>query len=75
MWKIIANMLLSMIAGKLKDFIIKVIQNLDYETITNKEKREKAFQEIKDQAKVEGKTLRDSLINLAIELAVSLVKK
>lgn len=75
MWKIIANMLLSMIAGKLKDFIIKVIQNLDYETITNKEKRDKAFQEIKDQAKAEGKTLRDSLINLAIELAVSLVRK
>lgn len=75
MLKIIANMLLSMIAGRLKDFIIKVIQKLDYETITNKEKREKAFEEIKSEAQAQGKTLRDSLVNLVIELAVTLVKK
>jgi len=75
MFKIFINALLGMILGSLKKIALNTIKDLDAQTITNDEKRAIAFQTLKDAAKEEGKTLRDSLINLAIELAVSLLKK
>ena len=74
MFKIFARLLLSMLLGKLKDFALVVVTNLAATDLTNEEKRAKAFEEIKKQAKIAGKDLRDSFINLAIELAVQLIK-
>lgn len=75
MFRTFLKILLGMIAGKLKDFVLEVVSGLEKETITNKEKRDAAFQQIKHRATVAGRDIRDSAINLAIELAVSLLKK
>jgi len=74
MLKIFLNIILGMILGKLKDFALKTVSKLNAETITNEEKRKLAFQQIKDEAIAAGKDLRDSLINLSLEAAVSLIK-
>jgi hypothetical protein len=44
------------------------------ETWSNEEKRKRAFEMIKAEAIASGKDLKDSAINLAIELAVQLIK-
>lgn len=75
MLKFFINILLNMVLGKLRAFAISVVEQLNAETLTNEEKREKAFDLIKEQAKTEGKALRDSLIALGLELAVSYLKK
>lgn len=57
------------------DVAIAAVKQLSQlETITNEEKRRRAFEIIKTEAIVRGKKLKDSAINLAIELAVQLVK-
>lgn len=64
-----------MILAQIKDFTFKTVQELDTATLTNEEKRKKAFRKIKRYAKEEGIAIRDSLINLAIEIAVQYLKK
>ena len=47
----------------------------DPSIITNEDKRKKAFEEISMRAKATGLEVRDSLISLALELAVNFLKK
>jgi protein tyrosine/serine phosphatase len=70
-----ANMLLYLLLGKLKDFAIVVITNLAKTDLSSEEKRKAAFDEIKKQAKSAGRDLKDSVINLVIELCVQIVLK
>jgi len=60
--------------NELLEFAIEVCGDLDYEEMTNAEKRKKAFAEIKDRAVSKGVALRSSLVNLLIELAVAYLK-
>jgi hypothetical protein len=75
MFKIFANLLLKMLLGKLKDFVLVVITDLTLSDLTNDEKRKAAFEKIKEEARLAGKDLRESVINLAIELSVQLIRK
>lgn len=75
MLKIFLNIILGMILGKLKAFALSTVEKLNAETLTNEEKREAAFKAIKEEGIEEGKSLRDSLINLIIEVAVTYLKK
>jgi len=61
----------------LKDLAIQVVSELQYDPsiITNEDKRKIAFERIKVLAKAKGISVKDSLINLAIELAVQYLKK
>lgn len=75
MFKTILKMVLSMILGRLKNFALNAVQDLDATTLSSEEKRKAAFEKIRLAALKEGKGMRDSLINLAVEIAVQLIKK
>lgn len=75
MLKVFLNIVLSMVLGKLKEFAIKTVEGLSAETLTNEQKRDAAFNQIKSEAIVQGKSLRDSLINLSIEAALTWLRK
>jgi hypothetical protein len=61
--------------GELSEIaILAVKEAAKMETWTNEEKRKRAFEMIKAEAIARGKELKDSAINLAIELAVQLIK-
>jgi hypothetical protein len=75
MLKVFLNIVISMILGKLRSFALETVEKLNSETLTNEEKREAAFKAIRQEAINEGKNLRDSLINLALEAAVNWLKK
>ena len=62
------------IIDELLDFSITVCKNLDAEDLTSSNKRKEAFQSIKDEATRRGLDIRDSLINLLIELAVNYIR-
>ncbi len=59
---------------ELLDFAITICKDLDAEDLTSSEKRKEAFKSIKAEATERGLDLRDSLVNLLIELAVNYVK-
>jgi len=75
MIKIFLNIILGMILGKLKEFALDTVSSLNAETLTDEEKRKSAFDAIKSKAISEGKSLRDSLIALALEAAVTWLKR
>ena len=75
MFKVFVNILLGMILGSLKKVALETIEGLNSESITNDDKRRLAFNTLKEAAIKEGRALRDSLLNLAIELAVAYLKK
>ena len=64
----------AVIMQELKDFARGVIANLSMSTLTNEEKRNQAFDSIKQQAKLRGINIKDSLIYLLIEVAVTSLK-
>jgi hypothetical protein len=61
--------------GALASFVTKTVTELENVDLTNDEKRETAFNKIKEEAIGRGKDLRNSFINLAIEAAVNLLRK
>jgi hypothetical protein len=75
MLKILLNLILQIILGSLKTFAMQTVSGLNLSEMTNEEKRNAAFADIKEKAINEGKTLRDSLISLAIEACVSYLKR
>jgi len=62
------------IIGQLKDFAIHVVSMLENTDLTDAEKRKKAFEQIKLEAEARKLQVRDSIINLLIELAVQYIK-
>ncbi len=75
-FKPFANAMLQATLGELAEVAIVAVKEMaKLETLTNEEKRKRAFEMIKAEAIARGKALKDSAINLAIELAVQLVKK
>jgi hypothetical protein len=74
-FKPFAKGMLQALLGELADVaIVAVKEAAKMETWTNEEKRRRAFEMIKAEAIASGKEFKDSAINLAIELAVQLIK-
>ena len=69
-WSSFINAALSIILGKSKEAFINIIEAVENQNLTSEEKKAVALQQIK----LLGLGSRDSLINLAIELAVNLIK-
>lgn len=74
MLKFFLGLVLNIILGSLKSVLLKNIESVNAENLTNDEKRKVIFDKLKIDAKAEGKVMRDSLLNLAIEAGVSLLK-
>ena len=62
------------IIAQLKDFAITTVNKLSATNLTDEAKRKQAFNEIKDEAKRRGIEVKDSMINLIIEIAVQYLK-
>ena len=60
--------------ASLRKFADEAIKEVSIENITDAEKRAKAFDNIKAYALAEGIAVRDSVINLLIELTIVLKK-
>ena len=76
MIKFLIGVLLNLILGSLKTIAFKHVQNLNVDTLlSGPEKRKAAFDAIQADFKAEGKNIRDSLVNLVIELIVTYLKK
>jgi uncharacterized alkaline shock family protein YloU len=59
----------------LKDIAIQAVKEVDnFTTFTDQQKREMAFDKIKKYAVEKGLSVKDSIINLAIELAIQYLK-
>ena len=54
---------------------LDIVMDLANQDFSNSEKREIAFNNIKDKLKQSGVQVGDSMINLAIEIAVQNIKK
>lgn len=75
MIKILLNLLLNLLVGNLKAILLKHIEDVSAETITNEQKRNAVFTAIKADAIVAGKDIGDRVLNLAVELGVNLFKE
>lgn len=74
MLKFFLGMVLNIVLGSLKNVLLKNIESVNAENLTNEEKRKAVFDKMKIDAKAEGKVLKDSLLNLVIEVGVNLLK-
>jgi|GEM_PF-3136496 len=63
------------VMGALKDIAMQAVTSINnVSTLTNDQKRTQAFGQITDYAKAQGIQAGESMINLAIEMAVQAVK-
>lgn len=75
MLKVILNLLLTLVLGSLKAVLLRSIEKIDAEALTNEDKRKAVFESIKKDALLSGKQLSDNIINLAIEAGVRLLRE
>ena len=62
------------IIAQLKDIAIEAVKKLQTTKLTNSEKRNEAFEEIRDYAATCGIKASDSIINATLELALQTIK-
>ncbi len=62
------------VIAQLKDFANEVVKELSVENITNEDKRKEAYLKIQSYALNKGIAVKDSLVNLVIEMAVNRLK-
>ena len=62
------------ILAELKDAAIQIVEELEGQDLSSKQKRADAFSRIKKIAESEGKDISDSLINVLIELALQFIR-
>jgi len=62
------------IIGKLKDVALQIVTELAATDLSNEDKRNEAFKRIGEYATAQGLSVKDSLINVIIELAVQAFK-
>jgi len=62
------------IIGELKDYAVEVVSTLEDLDLTNEKRRKEAFKQIKEEAEKRAIEIRDSVINLLIEMAVQYIK-
>ena len=65
---------LEIVLAQLMDVAKKAVADLDLTTLSDEQKRKEAFKTIMAYAKAKGIDAKDSIINLAIELAVAWLK-
>lgn len=70
-----AKTIVGVAAESIKDIAVAVVSEINQENISSSEKRALAIQRIKEAVAKEGRDVSAAAINLAIELAVSLVKE
>ena len=72
----LVRLILKAVFPELLDIAISVVEEIqkEPEVLTNEKKRKLAFKRIKEKLKESEKEAKDSLINLAIELAVNYLK-
>lgn len=75
MLKTILNLLLSIVLGKLKPILLKHIEMVDASMINGADKRNAVVASFKKDVLEAGKEIGDSIINLAIEAGVVLLKQ
>lgn len=73
-WTAFLQAFINILAGELKVVILKIVQDISVEDITDSEKRALAFERIKLYLAQSGKNISDSSINLIIELCVKVLK-
>jgi hypothetical protein len=76
-WTIIKPTVMAFLsqAGKqVLDIAMEIVTDLAKSDLSSDDKRKAAFDAIKDKLEAEGKVVGNSLINLAIELAVQRLK-
>ena len=76
-FKPLIRWLLNQVGGRVLEIAKDVVKSieLDPSLVLDEDKRRTAFEAIKQRLTDEGKEVRDSLINLAIELALQAIKK
>lgn len=62
------------VLSELKDFALNTVGTLQHSNLSNEEKRNKAFDDIRAEAERRGKNISDSLINVLIELSLQFIK-
>lgn len=65
---------LTSLGQRVLDLAMEVVTELAETDLSSAEKREAAFNKIKEKLVEEGKEVKNSLINLAIEIAVNKLK-
>ena len=77
-WKFLQDnvfpIITAVILEELKDAAMAIVSSLNGLDITNEEKRQQAFNEIKNHAKATGRDIKDSLVYMLIEIAVTALK-
>jgi len=73
--KALLRHLLSLLVQEMKDFVIEVVSELDAEDLLDEEKRKVAFNTLQRYAQLRGKEIKQRALNLAIELAVALIRQ
>jgi len=73
--KEVFNTGLKVVLAALYDIALESCKNLMETDLTSEEKRNQAFNEIKDYAKSKGLSVSSHLINLLIEMCVTYLKK
>jgi len=63
-----------MMLAEIKDVVRNVVSEISVEDLTNAEKRNEAYKRIVAELKASGKTVKESIIRLAIEMAVTELK-
>lgn len=61
--------------AEIQDVAREVVKELSYETLTNAEKRNKAYKRIVAELKASGKEIKESVIRATVELAVLELKQ
>jgi len=73
--KALLRHLLSLLVKEMKDFVIEVVSELDAEDLLDEEKRKVSLDILQRHAKLRGKEIKKRALNLAIELAVALIRQ
>lgn len=73
-WSQFLQAFINILIGEVKTVVLRIIQDVNAEDITDSEKRHLAFDRIKEYVKQSGKNISDSSINLAIELSIKILK-
>jgi len=69
------GMVVHVVIAQLKDIAIKVVEELENTDLTDAEKREEAFRQIKEYAVLKQIEVKSSIIYLVIELALQYIKQ
>lgn len=73
-WKAYKQAMFNIIVGKLESSVLSIVNNLKGVDLSDADKRNKAFAEIKSLAIGAGKDIKDNAIHQAISLAIDILK-